>query len=250
MFGRGGLVAGLLTVMWTGGTVLIASRLSDEYVGLVLLATTGIYAGLHPVVVLAGAAAVTTIMVILAVTIAVDKNEPTHQPGRWTRVALASAIGLGIGALLVVDQHIDWSLGAIPPSGLLPSTVASFWGGSYLWRFRRSSRIRSQGSRSRGEQCAARPASRSFSWSAPSRAWSSSRPRCRCCSSWGARLFGVEMSGASVLVGFGLVALATLLVSLLESVGRGVWALFALAIAVMAEGIVSSWDVPSCKGSG
>ena len=41
--GRAGLVGGLLTVTWTGGTILIASRLSDGYVGLVLLATMGIF---------------------------------------------------------------------------------------------------------------------------------------------------------------------------------------------------------------
>ena len=48
VFGRSGLVAGLLTVTWTGGTILIASRLSDGYVGLVLLATMGMFAGLSP----------------------------------------------------------------------------------------------------------------------------------------------------------------------------------------------------------
>jgi hypothetical protein len=50
------------------------------------------------------------------------------------------------------------------------------------------------------------------------------------------------MSGVSVLVGFGLVALATLLVGLLEAVGQGGWAVIALLIAIAAEIYVSSWD--------
>jgi uncharacterized membrane protein (DUF441 family) len=38
-----------------------------------------------------------------------------------------------------------------------------------------------------------------------------------------------------LLIGFGLVALATLLVALLEAMGRGRWALTAVALAVAAE---------------
>ena len=38
-----------------------------------------------------------------------------------------------------------------------------------------------------------------------------------------------------MLTGFGLVALATLVVSLLESVGRGGWALLAVTVAVAGE---------------
>ena len=44
------------------------------------------------------------------------------------------------------------------------------------------------------------------------------------------------MSGASVLVGFGLVALATLLVGLLEAVGRGGWAVVAVLLGVRRDG--------------
>ena len=80
MVGASGLIAGLLSVMWTGGTVLIASRLPDEYVGLVLLATTGMYAGLPAMAVLAGAAAMTTVSAIVAVTIAVHTTSPRTGP--------------------------------------------------------------------------------------------------------------------------------------------------------------------------
>jgi hypothetical protein len=46
---------------------------------------------------------------------------------------------------------------------------------------------------------------------------------------------GASARGAGLLVGFGLVALATLLVGLLEGMGRGRGALVAVACAVAAE---------------
>lgn len=249
-FGQSGLVAGLLTVMWTGGTILIASRLPDGYVGLVLLATTGIYAGLPSVMVLASAAAATTVIVILAVTITVNKNEPTHQPGRWSRVGMASAIGLGIGALLVADRSVDWSLGAIPALGLLPSTIASFWGGSYLWRFQDVLQ----------QTIAGIPVSagavRGLA-SVPLRLLFVAIGRLLFIATalslilvFGARFLGVTVSGATVLGGFALVALATLLIGLLEAVGRGRWALLALITAVITELSVSNLDEQLAPGVG
>jgi hypothetical protein len=64
----------------------------------------------------------------------------------------------------------------------------------------------------------------------------------------GARLLDVTMSGASVLVAFGLVSLATLLVSLLEAAGYGGWAVGSLIAAVTAEIIGSSWDAARAPG--
>ncbi len=250
IFGRSGLVAGLLTVTWTGGTILIASRLSDGYVGLVLLATMGMFAGLPSIAVLAGVGAATTVAVILAVTTAVNNNEPTHRAGRWGRVGTATAIGLGIGGLLVIDGSIDWTLGAVPAIGLLPSTIASFWAGSHLWRFHHvlpqavagvpvsSGTVRGRSRAPLGLLFGA-VGRLVFLTTALSLLLV-----------FGAQLLGVEMSGASVLVGFGLVALATLLVGLLEAVGRGGWAVMALLLAVGAEMAVSSWDGVDIAGFG
>ena len=249
-FRLSGLIAGLLAVMWTGGTILISSRLADGYMGLVLLATTGIYAGLPAVAVLAGAAAATTVIVILTVTITVKHDEATHKPGRWSRVGMAAAIGLGIGALLVVDRSIDWSLGAVPALGLLPSTIASFWGGSYLWRFqdvlpRAIAGIPVSGNSVRGT---ARVPLVLLLGAIGRLAFLTAALSLILV--FGAQLFGVTVSGASVLAGFGLVALATLLVGLLEAVGRGPLALSALIVAVMVELVVSRWDDGSVPGVG
>jgi hypothetical protein len=48
-------------------------------------------------------------------------------------------------------------------------------------------------------------------------------------------LLGSRTSGVSVLAAFGLVALVTLVVSLLESVGRAGWALLSVAAALAGE---------------
>jgi hypothetical protein len=49
---------------------------------------------------------------------------------------------------------------------------------------------------------------------------------------------GASARGVGLLVGFGLVALATLLVGLLEAMGRGRWALVAVAFAAAAEAAI------------
>jgi hypothetical protein len=53
-----------------------------------------------------------------------------------------------------------------------------------------------------------------------------------------------------VLVGFGLTALATLMVSLLESVGRAFWALAAVLCAVAGELVVMVLDIDPVPGTG
>ena len=53
-----------------------------------------------------------------------------------------------------------------------------------------------------------------------------------------------------MLVGFGLVALATLLVSLLESVGRASWALLSVLCAIAGEAYVRMQDIDPFPGVG
>jgi len=53
----------------------------------------------------------------------------------------------------------------------------------------------------------------------------------------------------ALLVGFGLIALATLLISLLQSLGFPSWALFTLACALAAEVAVTYWDAAPFDGT-
>jgi hypothetical protein len=67
---------------------------------------------------------------------------------------------------------------------------------------------------------------------------------------FGMSWYGSTPTGIALLVGFGLVALATLLVSLLESVGRARWALIAVVCAVAAEELMRLQGEPPFPGAG
>jgi hypothetical protein len=54
---------------------------------------------------------------------------------------------------------------------------------------------------------------------------------------------------AALLAGFGLIALATLLISVLQSLGFPSWALFTLACALAAELAMTSWDAAPFGGT-
>jgi hypothetical protein len=61
---------------------------------------------------------------------------------------------------------------------------------------------------------------------------------------------GADARAAGVLVGFCIVALATLLIGLLESLGRGTWALGAVALAAGAELVVRAAAPDAFAGAG
>jgi hypothetical protein len=52
----------------------------------------------------------------------------------------------------------------------------------------------------------------------------------------------------ALLAGFGLIALATLLISVLQSLGFPSWALFTLACALLAELAMTFWDAAPFSG--
>ena len=233
VMGRSGAVAGLLTLTWTGGTIVIRRRWSLAYAGMVVLASGAMIAGMPATNVLGFTAALTTVAVWVAVRARVV---PTgHPPGRWGRAFAAAAVGAGVGIVLVSDRSVDWSVGAIPAVGLLPSSLASFWAGYHLWRFQQviteslsgvavgDGRVRKLGRR-------------------PLRVLLGAVLRLALLTTVlslalvaSASAVGLDTTGSTVLVGFGLVALATLFVGLLESVGRGAWALVALAAGIAGE---------------
>ena len=231
--GEGGTVAALLTLTWTAGTVLIARRWSALYAGGVIAATGAMLAGLPALPVLAATAALATVAVVAALRVQAD--DVLQPPGRARRAVAAMLIGAGLGALLVADPSVDWTVGAVPALALLPSTVASFWGGYHLWKFQQVI------PRALSGVPVAGPEARNPAW-----------PGLRVLLGAVGRLaaatmvlsgllmvvsdaFGSRTSGVSVLAAFGLVALVTLIVSLLESVGRAGWAVLSVAAALAGE---------------
>jgi len=247
--GRTGALAGLLTVTWTGGTIVIRRHWSLAYAAMMILASAAMVAGLPATNVLGGTAALTIVAVALAVRARVV--ETGAAPGRWGRALVAALIGAAIGALLMVDRSVDWSLGSLPAIGLLPSSVASFWAGYHLWRFQQVLPETLSGVPLAGvDSPALRRPGLAVLRGAVARLVGLTAVLSLALLA-GAQAFGLETTGTTVLAGFGLVALATLLSSLLEAVGRGAWALVAL-VAGIAAAVASQrlTDVADITGGG
>jgi hypothetical protein len=248
LLGLGGWVAGLLTLTWTGGTILIRRGWSAGYAGAVVVATGAMLAGASAPAVLQSIAGATTIAVALALRL--PETRPMHEPGRWGRALRAGVIGFGLGIVLVADRSVDWSLGAVPALALLPSTVGSFWAGYHLWRFHHEIPKALSGIPVVDGDL------RGVAWS-PLRILLGAVGRLTLLTAVlsvvlvvGASRAGAQTSGVSVLFGFGLIALATLIVSLLESVGRAFWALAAVICAVAAEIVVMVLELDPVPGTG
>jgi hypothetical protein len=144
-------------------------------------------------------------------------------------------IGAGVGVLLVADRSVDWSLGALPAIALIPSSIASFWGGYHLWAFQQAIPQALSGVPVAG------PSARGL-YRAPLRVLFGAVARVVGLTAAlslvllaGAARLGQHTTGDTVLVAFGLVALAMLFAGLLESVGRGPWAIVALAAGIGGE---------------
>jgi hypothetical protein len=225
--GESGALAGMLTLTWTAGTVLIRRRWYAVY-GLIVAAATPAMLVLPAVPVLAAATALT----VAAVALALRPGAPGDPaaPGRWTRAGAGALIGAGIGLLLVSDASVTWTAGSIPALALLPSTIASLWAGHRLWTLEHliphavtgvavGTRVSGRaplagllGSISRLVLLTAALSAALVLYAGPSR--------------------------AGLLAAFGLLALATLLASLLESLGRAHWAAVGVLAGVATELVV------------
>jgi hypothetical protein len=236
LIGLAGLLAGLLTITWAGGTLLVGCRRPVAYAVIVLAATPAMIAGLFVLAVLAAVAAATMVAVALALRPSAVPARPT--PGRWERAFAAGAIGAGLGLMLVLDRTVGFTVGAVPALALLPSTVASAWGGYHLRHLEQAI------PRAVSGIAASDAYARGVAWPPFSVLLGALGRLLALSAALSAILLaltpwlGASGRSAGILLGFGLLALATLLVSLLEAMGRGRWALTAVACAAAAEAAV------------
>jgi hypothetical protein len=248
--GAGGTLAGLLTISWTGGTILIRRGWPAVYVAIVGLATAAMVAGAQALDVVAVAAAATMIAVGLALAPS-RTGPPTRQSlGRGEPVAVAAAIGVGLGVVLVLDRSVSWTSGALPALALVPSTVAALLAGHHLRRLAWTIPRALLGVAATGAE-AGRPGR------APTGVLLGALIRLLVLSAvlsagllWLSPWLGASARAAGVLVGFALVALASMVVGLLESLGRGRWALVAVACGASAEALVAIGEVRPFAGVG
>ncbi len=230
--GDSGAVAALLLVTWTGGTVLVNRGWGLLYA--LILAAVGLGLGfeLDPYALL-GAAALCS---MAAVTAALMTSGPAAAaPGSWVQALAVGAIGAGLGGLLVTDHTIGWGFfGTLPALALIPSAVGGLWGGRHLARVHvELPRALRETPAARADQARRGGPGLAILAGAILRLVLVSAVLSSLCV-----LAGIWTSGTiatTLFVGFGGLALATLLVSLLVSLGRIAWALAAVGAALLFE---------------
>ena len=140
--------------------------------------------------------------------------------------------------MLVLDRTVGFTEGAVPALALLPSTVATAWGGYHLRHLEQAI------PRSVSGIAAGDPYARGVAWPPFSVLLGALGRLLLLATALSLVLLtltpwlGASARSAGLLLGFGLVAVATLLVGLLEAMGRGRWALGAVACAAAAEAAI------------
>jgi hypothetical protein len=152
--------------------------------------------------------------------------------------------------VLVLDRSVSWTTGALPALALVPSTVAALLAGFHLRRLEWAIPQALSG-------VAATGAADGRLGRAPTSVLLGALLRLLVLSAalsavllWLSPWLGESARAAGVMVGFALVALASMLVGLLESLGRGRWALVAVACGAVAEALVALSDVDPFAGVG
>jgi hypothetical protein len=237
-----GPLAGMFVAIWVGGTVLARRGWALAYGALLVGAVIGLRQEVSAYPLLEGLTAVVVLGAVIGVATGGGRSD--EPAGRIGRALWAGAIGLALGGLLVGDSSLGWGVhGAFPALALLPSVLGSFWGGYYLWKFYDAVPRGLQGV---GIECANE---RNLRGSAMGIFLGSL-----------ARLVGTTVvlsavviaigqwtSGTnrlSLFVGFGCVALVTMLVNLLESLAYARWAFLASFAAVSTELVLSKLVLP------
>ena len=230
--GDGGAVAALLLVTWTSGTVLVSRGWGLLYA--LVLAAVGLGLGfeLDPYALL-GAAALCSIAAVSAAL--ATSGAATSSPGGWMQAVVVGVIGAGLGALLVTDHTIGWGFfGAMPALALIPSAVGGLWGGRHLSRVHvelpRALRETPVAGADKVNLRGAGLVILAGSVLRLTLGTAALSAVCMLASPWTSGTIAT-----SLFVGFGSLALATLFVSVLVSLGRMTWAFVAVSAAVLVE---------------
>jgi hypothetical protein len=229
--GPTGLIAALLTVVWAGGAVLIRRGGALAYTALVAAATPAMLDARDPRLALGALAGAVT----LAALVPPRSRTVRHGSlGRWDTALGSALIGAALGVLLVGDPSVGWTAGPAAALLLVPSIVAGCWGSAHVWRLSHalpSSLV--------GVGIAERPGTTAIRVLAG--ALARTVLSCTVLSLLAATLLPLSETGtatACTLLGFGLLALVTLLAGLLASLARGRWALVAVGAGVAVEALM------------
>jgi hypothetical protein len=231
--GQWGRVAALLVLIWVGGTILTRRGWGLLY-AFGLLAGTAALDREHAVYPVLGMLAGST---ILLCTVAVlTRRGPTEQrAGGVRRAVLAGLIGGGVGVLLVSDPSLGWGVHGVHPAiALVPSVLGSFWGGYYLWNLYEAIPKGLSGvSLERAGRAGMKGPAMSVFLGAVLRLVGTTVVLSVLVAALGPWTHGADAT--TVFIAFGLAALASMMLSLLESLSLQRVALVAIVAALAAE---------------
>jgi hypothetical protein len=228
-----GPLAGIFIAIWVGGTVLARRGWALPY-GLSLVVTVvGLQAGVSAYPLLIALMAAILVGAVMAVRTGDERSD--EPAGRVGRALSAGAIGAALGGMLVGDPSLGWGVhGAFPALALLPSVLGSFWGGYHLWRFYD---VIPRGLRGmtleRANQRDIRGPAMSIFLGSVLRLLGTTVVLSAVVIAIGQWTSGTNR--LSLFVGFGCVALLTMLVSMLESLAYVSWALAAVVLGLVVE---------------
>jgi hypothetical protein len=230
--GPAGLVAAMLVATWMTGPILVRRGWVLWYTLLLALVAVGLHLGAPALPLLGAAAGTGTAACVLALA-----RHPSGDglPGPWSQAIVAAIVGGALAALLVADRTIGWGVhGYLPALALIPSTVGGILGGHSLAGLyvELPRRLRGVAATSADQIAIRGPAliilARSvFRLVAATTVLSAA---CVLASPW-------TQLTISLLVAFGCLALATLLVTLLLSLGHPGRALFAVSTGLATEAV-------------
>jgi len=188
-------------------------------------------------------AAITAAMAWWALTTA---PSGVARPGRWSRTLAAATTGVGLGVLLISDPTVDWTDGVAPALALLPSALGALWAGRHLWGLAAAFPRALAGF----PACAARDAVPRSVALGPARVLAGAAWRLLALTAAGSLALlpwlGTDVTG--VLVGYGLIALATMLIGLMDALGRPSFGVVAVAASVASAVAMRALD-PGVPGA-
>jgi hypothetical protein len=129
---RWGQTAAMLVAIWVGGAIMTRRGWGLVYALALVASAAALDRHVAPLLVLVSLTAFTTSLCLVAV---LSRRKPTDErPGSAPRALLAAILGGCVGALLVADPTLGWGVhGRYPAIALIPSVIASIWGGYYMW---------------------------------------------------------------------------------------------------------------------
>jgi hypothetical protein len=229
LLGESGVMAAMLVVVWVGAMIVALRGWALAFGAVLALAATTLGGAIPALSALGGLAAAT--LVLCAVGIASAPVDP-GEPAPWRKVVPAGAVGAGFGLILVSDRTVGWGVeGALPVLAYLPSFVGGLWASVHartIWQAvphaARETSIGGDERRSLTDPPGVVLAGATVRLAAVV------LPLSALLVGWTVRVEGQADAAIGILTGFAIVALASVLVGILDACNETTWALAAVGL--------------------